>query len=117
MRRIERNPGVRTDIKGIREHSRRLFGPGAQIAYGKLMKRAFELLAHDPRRPGVQQREGMQENVFLFHLRHARARGQAPKLPRHFIVFTFDDASLTILRVLLDSMDVEQHMGEQTEES
>lgn len=81
------------------------------------MKRAFELLAHDPRRPGVQHRAGLPDGVFLFHLRHARTRGQTPRQPRHFIVFTFDDASLTILRVLHDSMDVEQHMGEQTDEA
>jgi plasmid stabilization system protein ParE len=112
MRRIERKAEARADIKSIRERSRRMFGPGAQIAYGKLMKRAFLLLARDPQRPGVQQRDGLPAGVFLFHLRHARSRGMAPKAPRHFIVFTYDDASLTILRVLHEAMDVEGHAGE-----
>lgn len=57
----------------------------------------------------------MQEIVFLFHLRHARTRGASPKHPRHFIVFAYDDATLTILRVLHDSMDIEER-GDEAEE-
>jgi hypothetical protein len=44
----------------------------------------------------------------IFHLRHARQRGAKPKHPRHFIVFTYDDTTLTILGILHDSMDITQ---------
>jgi hypothetical protein len=43
-------------------------------------------------------------------------RGMSPKQPRHFIVFTYDDESLTILRVLHDSMDIEERGGGEAEE-
>jgi|CXWL01.1.fsa_nt_gi toxin ParE1/3/4 len=117
MRRHRVAERARGEIQSALKTSSRNFGPRARRDYKALINRAVALLCEDPKRPGVQQREGMQENVFLFHLRNARTRGQAPKQARHFIVFTFDDASLTILRVLHDSMDVEQHMGEQTEDS
>jgi hypothetical protein len=54
---------------------------------------------------------GHNAGIVLFHLRHARTRGAPPKEPRHFIVFTFDEATLTILRVLHDSMDAPAYFG------
>jgi len=105
MRRPERKPKARADIKAIRACSRRSFGAGAQHQYGALMKRAFNLLCADPQRSGVQQHEDM-PGLHFFHLRHARTRGAGPKRPRHILVFTFDDTTLTILRVLHDSMDI-----------
>lgn len=107
MRRLERKPGARADIKGIRAYSRRVFGVGAQLTYGALMKSAFQMLCADPARNGVQQIEDM-PGLHTFHLRHARTRGATPKHARHIIVFTYDDTTLTILRVLHDSMDITQ---------
>jgi plasmid stabilization system protein ParE len=116
MRRLARKPLARADIKTIRAYSRRAFGAGAQHKYGAPMKRAFNLLCADPQRPGVQQHEDI-PGVHFFHLRHARTRGVAPKAPRHIIVFTYDDTTLTILRVLHDSMDVPQHVNEEQGEA
>jgi|GEM_PF-1970362 len=113
MRRLVIEPPARTEIKKIRAYSRRVFGEGAQHKYGALMQRAFDMLCNDPARPNVQQREDLPRAPFLFHLRHARTRGAAPKQARHIIVFTYDDATLTILRVLHDSMDVEQRVSDE----
>lgn len=111
MRRLVIEPPARADIKKIRAYSRRVFGEGAQQKYGALMQRAFELLCADPQRAGVQLREDLPRAPYAFHLRHARTRGAAPKEPRHIIVFAYDDATLTVLRVLHDSMDAPAHFG------
>ncbi|HVK79603.1 MAG TPA: type II toxin-antitoxin system RelE/ParE family toxin [Verrucomicrobiae bacterium] len=116
MRRLERKPLARADIKEIRAYSRRAFGPGSQHAYGALMKHAFDLLCEKPQRTGVQQHEET-PSVFLFHLRHARARGTSPKQARHIIVFTYDDTTLTILRVLHDSMDISDRVGDEANDT
>ncbi|NWG54146.1 MAG: type II toxin-antitoxin system RelE/ParE family toxin [Hydrogenophilaceae bacterium] len=112
MRRLVIEPPARADIKAIRAYSRRAFGSGAQQKYGALMRRAFVLLCADPERAGAQRREDLPRAPYVFHLRHARTRGAAPKTARHFIIFTFDEAALTVLRVLHDSMDVPQRLGD-----
>lgn len=113
MRRLERKPKARADIKAIRAYSRRVFGAGAQEQYGALMKRAFVMLCANPQRIGVQHREDL-PGFNLFHLRLARTRGTAPKDARHIIVFTYDDVTLTIVRVLHDSMDVTQQITDES---
>jgi plasmid stabilization system protein ParE len=80
------------------------------------MKRAFQMLCADPQRSGVQQHEDI-SGLHLFHLRHARTRGVSPKQARHIIVFIYDDATLTILRVLHDSMDIAQQITNENDES
>ncbi|MBL8545425.1 MAG: type II toxin-antitoxin system RelE/ParE family toxin [Hyphomonadaceae bacterium] len=115
MRRLERKPGARADIKAIRAYSRRVFGAGAQHKYGALMKRAFVMLCADPQRSGVQQCEDL-PGFNLFHLRLARTRGGSPKDARHILVFTYDDTTLTILRVLHDSMDITQQITNENDE-
>lgn len=116
MRRLERKPGARADIKAIRAYSRRVFGVGAQHKYGALMKRAFQMLCADPQRTNVQQSEDA-PGLHIFHLRHARTRGAAPTQARHIIVFTYDDTTLTILRILHDSMDITQQITNENEET
>ena len=72
------------------------------------------MLCESPQSASVRQDEDL-AGILFFHLRHARSRGIAPKAPRHFIVFTYDDNTLTILRVLHDSMDVHAHFsGDET---
>lgn len=117
MRRLIVKPAALAEARGALRRSRTDFGAAAARRYETLIRRTYRLLCKDPKRPGVKHREGMQEGVFLFHLRHARARGSAPKQPRHFIVFTFDDASLTILRVLHDSMDIDERADGSDSES
>lgn len=112
MRQLVVEPPARAEIKAIRAYSRRAFGDGAQQTYGALMQRGFDLLCANPQRPGVRLREDLPRAPYLFHLRHARTRRAPPKQPRHIIVFTYDDTTLTILRVLHDSMDITQRVSD-----
>jgi len=109
MRRTLYRPAARADIRFILRSSQRRFGVRAQRDYSALIDRALALLCENPRRPGVAPTD-MVEGAFLFHLRHARQRGRAPKPPRHIIVFDYDDAALTVLRVLHDAMNIETHL-------
>lgn len=90
--------------------SRSMFGRSAAQAYAALIRRAYKLLSEDPQRAGVKRLDELKESVCLYHLRHARTRGTAPKLPRHIVVFTYDPTTLTVLRLLRDSMDIDQHI-------
>lgn len=106
MRRASYRPAARADIRNALKTSSRDFGPHARRAYKTLIDHAVAMLCADACRAGVRRIDDLSDGVFLFHLRHARARGALPKDPRHLIVFTCDDAAITILRVLHDSMDV-----------
>jgi plasmid stabilization system protein ParE len=114
MRRLIVKPFADWDVRALLHVSRERFGSAAQRRYDALIRRAYKLLQSDPQRAGVAGGEiyriGNAPDVFLFHVRHARGRGQSPKRPRHIIVFTYDDATLTVLRVLHDSMDINQHL-------
>lgn len=115
MRRIEVAAQARIDIRNALAESRERFGAAARRHYDALIRRAQKLLQQPPARPGVQQREELPPNYYLFHIRRARTRGAPPKQPRHFILFRFDDERLTILRVLHDAMDVERRANEEDE--
>lgn len=117
MRRLVVEPPARVEIKKIRAYSRRVFGEGAQHQYGALMQRALDLLCADPQRVNVQRREDLPRAPYTFHIRHARLRGASPKDARHIIVFTYDDATLTVLRVLHDSMDISERVGDDANET
>ena len=110
MRKAEVKPEARTDIRALLKTSRRMFGLRAKREYKLLLDRAEALLCADPNRVGVQHRPDLRAAPYLFHLRHARTRGAGPKQPRHILVFTYDESTLTILRVLHDSMDITQHV-------
>jgi plasmid stabilization system protein ParE len=111
MRRLVIEPPALKEMRGLLRWSRQVFGSEGARNYEKLMRRAYDLLRDDPARPNVQRREDLPRAPYTFHLRHARTRGAAPKQARHIIVFTYDDTSVTILRVLHDSMDIEHRVG------
>lgn len=117
MRTSQLNPEARADIRNLLKTSHRMFGARAKREYKLLIDRAVDLLCADPQRPSVQHRADLRAAPYLFHLRHARARGAAPKQARHIIVFTYDDTTLTILRVLHDSMDVTQRVNNNDDQS
>lgn len=112
MRKLIVKPRALSEQRQTLQHSRRKFGMRAARAYEALLRRAFQLLRADPARAGVMQIDELGSDYRLFHIRHARTRGASPKQARHIIVFTYDDTTLTILRVLHDSMDIEQRAGE-----
>jgi len=108
MRRLVIEPPALKEMRGLLKWSRQVFGSETARNYEKLVRRAYDLLRDDPARPNVQRREDLPRAPYTFHLRHARTRGATPKHARHIIVFTYDDTTLTILRVLHDSMDITQ---------
>lgn len=117
MRKPQLKPEARADIGDLLKRSRRIFGPRAKHEYKLLIDRAVDLLCADPHRASVRHRVDLRATPYTFHLRHARTRGASPKQARHIIVFTYDDASLTILRVLHDSMDIAERVGDDTNEA
>jgi len=117
MRKLIVKPLALREQRQTLQHSRKMFGSRATRAYEALIRRGLRLLCADPKRTGVVVNDELQEGIYLFHLRHARARGVAPKQARHIIVFTYDDATLTILRVLHESMDVTQRVSTEDDQS
>lgn len=117
MRKAEVKPEARADIRALLKTSRRMFGLRAKREYKLLLDRAEALLCADPNRAGVQHRPDLRAAPCLFHLRHARTRGVAPKQPRHIIVFTYDERTLSIIRVLHDSMDITQQITNDNDET
>jgi len=115
MRRLVVEPAADADVRDLRKASHRNFGPISARRYQALLRAAYRMLREDPTRPSVQHRADLRAAPYFFHLRHARTRGASPKQARHIIVFTYDDETLTILRVLHDSMDVEQRVSGEDE--
>lgn len=116
MRAPIHRPAARADISDILKTSSRMFGPRARRSYKALIDRALNRLYENPQSAGVQHHDDL-PGISLFHLRHARTHGAAPKHARHIIVFTYDDTTLTILRVLHDSMDIAERVGDDTNET
>jgi plasmid stabilization system protein ParE len=117
MRKLDVQPPARADIRNLLKTSRRRFGSRAKRDYKALIDRALALLCENPQRAGVARREELARAPYVFPLRHARTRGVSPKQPRHVIVFTYDDETLSILRVLHDSMDIAQRVSEDESEA
>lgn len=112
MRRLVVEPAADADVRDLRKTSHRNFGPISARRYQALLRAAYRMLREDPIRPSVQHRADLRSAPYFFHIRHARARGASPKQARHIIVFTYDETTLTILRVLHESMDIERRVGE-----
>jgi plasmid stabilization system protein ParE len=116
MRTPKYRPAARADISNLLKTSSRMFGPRARRSYKALIDRALNTLCENPQSAGVQRLEDI-PGYNVFHLRHARERGVAPKQARHIIVFTYDEDTLTILRVLHDSMDITQRVSNDDDQS
>jgi plasmid stabilization system protein ParE len=117
MRRALYRPAARVDIRHLLKTSNRAHGTRAQRDYKALLERAIGLLREDPNRVGVKTYDDLPEGPSFFHLRHARVRGVAPKAPRHFIVFTYDAATIVIVRVLHEAMDCDAPLREDNAEA
>lgn len=117
MRRLVVEPAADADVRDLRKTSHRNFGPNSARRYQTLLRAAYRLLRENHDRPSVQRLDDLPRAPYAFHLRHARTRGTPPKHARHIIVFTYDDATLTILRVLHDSMDISERVGDDTNEA
>ena len=110
-------PLAMSEQRQLPTRSREMFGSRAARVHEALIRRAYRMLCADPQRSGVMQSDELTQGQRLFHLRRARTRGAPPKQPRHIIVFTSDETTLTILRVLHDSMDITQQRSNETDEA
>ncbi len=104
MRAPIHRPAARADISDILKTSSRMFGPRARRNYKALIDRALNRLYENPQSAGVQHHDDL-PGISL------------SKQARHIIVFTYDDTTLTILRVLHDSMDIAERVGDDTNDT
>jgi len=112
MRRLRITASAVEERRNALRASRSIFGRPAAQAYATLIRRAYKLLSENPQRAGVKRSDDLPDGVFLFHLRHARTRATPPKQPRHIVIFRYDETTLTVMRLLYDTMDIAQHMSE-----
>ncbi|MBL8549775.1 MAG: type II toxin-antitoxin system RelE/ParE family toxin [Hyphomonadaceae bacterium] len=114
MRRLIVQPPARSDERAILTVSFRNFGLAARNRYRALLQQAYANLQNNPLRAGSVERSDLPGRVRVYHLRHARSRLAKEKRtarPRHFIVFTFDEDAVRIVRVLHDAMDLAGHLA------
>ena len=102
------------DIVGILAESGKSFGPRQRARYARLIKKAVELVADEPERPGSRSREDVSPGVRSFHMEvAARRRGAAS----HIVYYAQGDMTdgrcgIVILRILHDRMDPTLHLSE-----
>lgn len=108
---------ARADIVDILEHSEREFGPAGRERYANLMATALRDISEAPDRPGSAIRSELGDNIRSWHLRLSRERARSGdggvRRPRHLVVYTvIGDATVGVLRVLHDAMELHRHLGE-----
>jgi len=116
-RTIRLSAAADADILDILERSERNFGLAARRRYEQLLATALRDIADAPERPGSAARPELGDDLRSWHLRSSRARaGMADgsvRRPRHLILYTIiDDATIGVLRVLHDAMELHRHIGD-----
>ena len=115
MRKVVVAPAARREIAAILEWSDSEFGPAAMERYRTLIGAAIQDLTDDPFRRGTVDRFEIAPGCRTYHLSNSRTRATKlrtnVKRPRHFVLFRFpDEDTLEIVRVLHDSMDLEERI-------
>ncbi len=106
------------DIADIFSWTEDHFGQPAQQRYAALIELASQEILKTPDRLGCKLAFEGAVNSFAYHLRYSSPRlPKASKVakPRHFLIFNLAPQHLTVLRVLHDSMDIEQQLSEEDE--
>ncbi len=100
------------DVAAIQDWTSAKFGELTSLRYDSLMEAALGDLLAEPTRLGVRHHPAMPQGVFVYHLRFSRKKPiwVGVEKPRHFFVFRVDEDTLTVLRVLHDSMDLAAHV-------
>jgi toxin ParE1/3/4 len=101
------------DLSSIQAWTHSRFGEITSLHYDELLEHALADLLDAPTRLGVMEHAELPQGVFLYHLRFSRltTKPGAIEKPRHLIVFRVSTATLTVLRVLHDSMDLPAQLG------
>ena len=100
------------DVAAIQDWTLTKFGELISVKYDRLMEAALADLLAEPTRLGVRHHPAMPLGVFVYHLRFSRRKPTRAGVekPRHFFVFRVDEDTLTVVRVLHDSMDLAAHV-------
>jgi toxin ParE1/3/4 len=107
--RVRVTAAAETDLRDILQRTAEHFGQAQAHAYGETLSIALPALAARPTAIGVRRRNEIAKSLFSFHVAYAGRKG------RHFLIFRVDgeqDATLEVLRVLHDSMDLPRHLQE-----
>lgn len=84
------------------------FGHAQALIYANTLSMTLGDLARVPNIPGVQLRQELGEGICTLHMARNGRKG------RHFVVFRTSDAAgkrtIDVLRLLHDSMDIQQHL-------
>jgi toxin ParE1/3/4 len=106
------------DIEGILGYTLQQFGPMQTEAYGKLLDKAVEMVAHSPVRLGARVRDELGQGVRSFHVEIAAARRGAASHIIYYVVGSMEDGSAgtIILRVLWEGMDPRRHLARALDE-
>ncbi|HXQ10223.1 MAG TPA: type II toxin-antitoxin system RelE/ParE family toxin [Caulobacteraceae bacterium] len=107
---------ARRDIFILLSVSRDQFGAVAQQRYRALLEQAIADIAENPSRRGVVRLEEVaDDDIWLYHARHARPRlpvAHRVGRPRHVIAFRVRQDRLEVIRVLHDAMDLPRRLSE-----
>lgn len=112
MGRARITRSARRDLARILAWSEDRFGSDAARRYEMLPGAAITDIATEPTRLGAKDRPELGAGVQSWHLRLSRERVTPPHVhkPRHTIFYVVDQDTVIILRVLHDSMAVDQHL-------
>ncbi|HCF6216671.1 TPA: type II toxin-antitoxin system RelE/ParE family toxin [Pseudomonas aeruginosa] len=104
---------AQADIVDILRFTHNRFGDAARRCYQALIGTALEAVATDPLRLGSLSREEEGPGLRSIHLVYCRSMPNVGKVVRrrHFVFYRVATAQvLEVVRVLYDSMDLDQHL-------
>lgn len=102
------------DFKQILRWTVEQFGSVQARRYAHVVTSALTDLSAGPELIGVRQRDDLGSGIYTLHVARKGNRG------RHFVVFRLQAANgqkcIDVLRILHDSMDLEQHLPREEKE-
>lgn len=104
---------AQADIFDILRFTHNRFGDATRRRYQALIGAALEAVASDPQQVGSISREELGAGLRSIHLVYCRSMPNVGKVvrPRHFVFYRVaTDQVLEVVRVLHDSMDLDQHL-------
>ncbi|WP_428154683.1 type II toxin-antitoxin system RelE/ParE family toxin [Brevundimonas sp.] len=94
---------ARKDIDRLLALSLKSFGETASDRYRSLVLRGLITIRDDPKGPKVRTLNLARQDVLSLHLRSIQSQ---VRRPRHRLIYTVDNETVIVLRVLHDRMDL-----------
>jgi len=121
MPQVRISPAAEQDIESILSWTRRTFGERTFQRYEALLVQAISDLLESSESSGVKIRDEIFPGIRTYHLSHSRR--QVPvelgyvRNPRHFLIYRqLNNDCIETVRVLHDSMDLEQHLPHEADD-